>query len=187
MSVMPSSGETGGMLKDRSATSSRRVSNDDVIKLYKRSGSYLQDETFANKMILKYNILTLKKQRIVEQIQNHPEMGERYLSYLSNIDLQVQEIQQYAPEQLAGHDSKGLRNGQGPSLQIFMSTFDHFVDMERQSLESQVSADDLVHNLMLRQNVNQNIQQLELICSQFKELCKEVQSFYDKIKEFAAK
>ena len=66
-------------------------SESEIIKFY-RKNSNIKDERFANKLILKYNILTLNKKRIVEQIQGHPEMGERFISYLGHIDKHVELI-----------------------------------------------------------------------------------------------
>lgn len=63
----------------------------EIIKFY-RNNANIKDERFANKLILKYNILTLNKKRIVEQIQGHPEMGERFISYLGHIDKHVELI-----------------------------------------------------------------------------------------------
>lgn len=76
------------------------TSESEIIKFYRRN-STIKDERFADKLILKYNILTLNKQRIVEQIERQPEMGERFISYLANIDSQVQQIQKLLPNPLS--------------------------------------------------------------------------------------
>ena len=91
------------------------------------------EESFANKMILKYNILTLKKQRIVDQIQcqNDQEMSQRFLGYLSTIEEHIQKIQRHVPDAI---EVPGSMGNYGSSLEIFMEVCEQFVALELQTL-----------------------------------------------------
>lgn len=110
-------------------------SESEIIKFY-RNNAKIKDERFANKLILKYNILTLNKKRIVEQIQAVPELGPRFLGYLGKIDAQVEQIQKHLPTPLSNEpDARDFINNSGDSLQVFLQIFDQFLLLERQHLQ----------------------------------------------------
>ena len=60
-------------------------SESEIIRYY-RKHSRIKDEAFANKLILKYNILSFKKQRILEELATTEGTGPHICQYLNQVD-----------------------------------------------------------------------------------------------------
>lgn len=57
-------------------------SESEIVRYY-RKHSRIKDEAFANKLILKYNILSFKKQRILEELGGADGTGPQICQYLN--------------------------------------------------------------------------------------------------------